>query len=369
MRMSDVSIKQLAQACGVAISTASRAMNNRVGVSRATREMIQAKAGEIGYVPNAYARSLKILGEQTVAVIIQGHTSELLIQILSDLQEQLSQAGFSAFLQHVPDHQANFDTIHRITQERKPGGIIFLGRFGDTEHTSSDEINRKLSQLEIPVVHCTTADFSTPQSRHSSVSIDDVGGCAEVTRYLIDRGHTKIAFATVIGSNRLTDGHAWSLRHKGFVTALEDANIEVDPDLVIPSLDPVELYSMSNGYESVKGWLSSSDRDFTALAASCDAIALGAMRALNEAGLRVPDDVAVTGFDGLDFAQYCMPSLTTVVQPQKQIAYATARAMIEALTNSRHVARQEWIRGEIRMGESTGPDVKPALANVGASSH
>ncbi len=351
--MTDISIKELAEACGVAVSTVSRAMNNRAGIAPTTREMILTKARARGYVPNANARSLKISDSNTIAVIIQGHTSELLIEILSDLQGYLAKSGLDAFLQHVPDAHANIATVQQIVTERKPAGVIFLGRFGDTGAGSANTVSRQLANLRIPIVYCTTADFTGPPSRHSSVSIDDVGGAADVTRHLIDQGHTKIAFAAVKNDSSLDEGYAWSLRYRGYASALDDGGIKLDRDLVIPSYHPVELYSMSNGYNSMKEWLKNGNRDFTALVTSCDAIGLGALRALQEAGIRVPEDVAVTAFDGLDFAQFCVPSLTTVVQPKTEIAEATAQVMIDAIANPRHTTEQKWIRGRIRYGEST----------------
>ena len=351
--MTEVSIKKLAEECGVAVSTVSRAMNNRPGISPSTREKILAKARELGYVPNASARSLKIADSQTIAVIIQGHTSELLIEILSDLQGYLAKSGYDAFLQHVPDAHANVTTVQQIVRERKPAGVIFLGRFGDTGEGSANTVSRQLAGLHIPVVYCTTADFSGPPSRHSSVSIDDVGGAADLTRHLIERGHEKIAFAAVTSAAGLNEGYAWSLRYRGFAAAMDDAGIPINPELVVPSAHPVELYSMANGYESVRRWLEAGPPEFTALVTSCDAIGLGALRALKEAGIRVPEDVAVTAFDGLDFAQYCVPSLTTIVQPKAELAEATAQVMVDAIANPRHSTEQKWIRGKLKLGEST----------------
>lgn len=352
--MANVSIRQVAERCGVAVSTVSRAMNNRSDVSPETRAKILAAARELNYVPNANARDLKIAESQTIAVIIQGNTSEVLIKILGELQGHLAELGFDTFLQHVPDADANFATLSQIVQERKPAGVIFLGRFGDARDGTGSDVAAQLDDFPVPVVFCTTADFSSPQPRHSSVSVDDVGGARALTQHLIERGHTRIAFALAAHHPHAFEvGYAWALRYKGYREALEQAGIAFDPALLVPSADPIEVYSAPNGYESVRAWLAGGAPEFTALVTSCDAVGLGALRALREAGIPVPEQAEVTSFDGLDFAAYASPSLTTVVQPVAEIAEATAKVIVDAITNPEHQVQQKWIDGTIRLGEST----------------
>lgn len=353
--MSRITIKELAEACGVAVSTVSRAMNDRSDVNPATKERILATAKELGYVPNASARSLKIASTKAIAVIIQGDTSELLVRLLGELEAQLALSGYDAFLSHVSDRKAQASTVEQIVSERKFSGVIFLGRYGDTASKDAASLSRRLAAINVPIVFCTTADFSGSPSLHSSVSVDDFGGAAELTRYLLGQGHRRIAFATMIQDSSPTSGHAWAQRYSGYRSALEDAGISHDPLLEIPAVDPTQLYSMTNGYESVKSWLSQGAPKFTAIVSSCDAVALGASRALQEGGIRIPEDCSLTGFDGLGFARFAVPSLTTVLQPLDNIAAATSRVLLAAIGEPRHATEQVWIRGEMLLGESTGP--------------
>ncbi len=351
--MAGITIKELAERCGVAVSTVSRAMNDRSDVNPATRARILAAAREYGYVPNTSARSLKISSTRAIAVIIQGETSPLLVQVLGLLETTLGEQGYDVMLSHISDRSAHAGTVERIVYERKFGGVIFLGRYGDRARGNAPELSRSLARIEVPLVFCTTADFSGSPSLHSSVSVDDYSGSYELTRRLLDLGHRRIAFGG--GGGEYDRQHAWALRFSGYRSALEDAGLEVDPSLVIPSVSPDQLYTMANGHESTRAWLAAGPPDFTAIMGMCDAVAIGIGRALHEAGLGVPADCSLTGFDGLDIARYCIPSLTTVRQPLEDIARATARVLLSAVSQPGHATEQLWIRGELVEAESTAP--------------
>lgn len=351
--MSGITIKQLAQICGVAASTVSRAMNDRADVNPETRARILAAAEKHGYVPNASARSLKISAAQAVAVIIQGEMGPLFLDLLTSLETVLSDAGYGTFLSHVPDARAHASTVERLVNDGKFSGVVFLGRYGDRADVNASALSRELARINVPIVFCTTADFSDLPSQHSSVSVDDYAGSYALTQHLIELGHRKIAFGGA-AAGRDTQ-HPWALRFSGYLSALRDAGVDVDPRLTIPSAKPEELYTMANGYESTRAWLAADPPSFTAIVASCDAAAIGIGRALHEAGLRVPEDCSVTGFDGLDMARFTTPTLTTIRQPLTEIAETTVRVLLSAISESVHSTEQIWIRGEVVVGESTGP--------------
>lgn len=351
--MSGITIKELAELCGVAVSTVSRAMNDRSDVNPDTRARILAAAREYGYVPNTSARSLKVSSTRAIAVIIQGETSPLLVQVLGLLESSLGVQGYDVMLSHVSDRAAHAGTVERIVTERKFGGVILLGRYGDQDDGNAGELSRDLARIDVPLVFCTTADFSGSPSLHSSVSVDDFSGSYELTRRLLALGHRRIAF--VGGGSADNRQHPWALRYSGYRSALADAGLPVDPTLQIDSVAPDMLYTMANGYRSTGAWLAAGRPDATAIMGMCDAVAIGAGRALHEAGIRVPTDCSLTGFDGLDIAQYAIPSLTTVRQPLEDIARATGRVLLSAIAQPGHATEQLWIRGELVEAESTAP--------------
>lgn len=150
--MSSITITELAERCGVAVSTVSRAMNERTGISPRTRERILQVARETGYVPNAAAKNLKISSTRTVAVVFQGWTSELSNHILGVVRDQLADAGLDLHPVHVSDQDANTATIIRLTTERRLAGLVFLGRFGNKLVPDDPSLADYLAGVGIPVV-------------------------------------------------------------------------------------------------------------------------------------------------------------------------------------------------------------------------
>jgi len=355
--VAEMTIKELARICGVAVSTVSRAMNDRADVNPATRARIRAAAERHGYVPNASARRLKIGTTRTITVIIQGEFGQLLIEVLEHLEAAFARAGYDMTMSHIADQNAHAATVERIVREGKYGGVVFLGRYGSADREEAAVLSRRLAEIDVPMVFCTTPDYSGSVALHSSISVDDHGGARDLTTHLASHGHRRIAF---LGAGAEPDReHAWALRLAGYRAGLEAAGIPFDPSLVIGSAEPDQIYTMVNGYASTKRWLSEAGTsiggeadDVTAVLAVCDAAAIGAARALSEAGLRVPDDVSLVGFDGLDIAAYYVPRLTTVVQPVAELAQSTARVLMSTMDEPERAIEQVWIRGRLQSGES-----------------
>lgn len=342
--MAQITIKELAEICGVAVSTVSRAMNDRSDVNPETRERILAAARKYGYEPNTSARSLKIASTHAIAVITQGEISPLLLQLHSLLEAALEDRGYGLVLSHVAEGSAHAETVARIVNDRKFDGVIFLGRYG-VQAEDHAKLGERLARLDVPMVFCTTADFARSAWGHSSVSVDDLGGTYALTQRLAELGHHRIAY--VSDGARGDAQQVWALRVAGYEKALRDAGIEPDPALLLAPALPLNVYSMTNGYEAVKRHLAESGANFTALVSTCDAVAVGAIRALTEAGLSVPQDCSVTGFDDLELARYITPPLTTLRQPLEDIAAATVRVLMVALENPKAAPEQIWLRGQV----------------------
>lgn len=349
--MAETTIKELARICGVAVSTVSRAMNDRSDVSPETRARIRAAAEQYGYVPNGSARRLKIGSTKTISVFIQGEFGQLLVDILQLLERSFTEAGFDTTISHIADPEhANAGTVERIVREGKFGGVVFLGRYGSADREASAQLSRRLAEIDVPMVFCTTPDYSGAAALHSSISVDDHAGARDLTTHLVSLGHRRIAF---IGAGAELDReHAWALRLAGYQAGLHDAGIAFDDALVIPSAIEEQTYTMRNGYESMRAWLPSAPEDVTALIGVSDWTAIGASRALNEAGRSVPRDISLVGFDGLDVANYVVPRLTTIVQPVAEIAQSTARVLLATMADPGRAIEQVWIRGRLLTGES-----------------
>ncbi len=345
-----ITIRELARLCGVAVSTVSRAMNDRDDVSPETKERVREAARRYGYVPNSNARALKLTDSNSVLVVIQGETGRLLIQVLQRLEAAFALAGFDTNLTHVADHDAEAATIERMVRAGRYRCVVFLGRYGTRDREESATLSRRLAQIDVPLVFCTTSDYSITGSLHSFVSVDDRQGEADITAHLISKGHRRIAF---IGAGSEIDaGHAWAQRLTGYHQALAAAGIEPDLGLIIPAAVPERLYTMENGFDAITARLTGGPLDFTAAVCVCDEVAIGVASGLREAGLNVPGDVSLVGFDGLDVSRYWSPRLTTLAQPLDEIAGATARVTLNAIRHPEASAEQLWIRGALAEGDS-----------------
>ena len=191
------------------------------------------------------------------------------------------------------------------------------------------------------------SDISDDLNRnaYSTVSVDDAFESKKITEYLISLGHKKIAIMAE-GSDTPS---IVRLRLEGYLEALKDNNIEVNNNL-IRYVDK-RIYTMQNGYDTAKALIDSGE-EFTALYCVSDVLAIGALRAFADAGLRVPEDVSLAGFDGQELAAYCVPRLTTIRQPMGDISKETMKLLFDIIDGeSRH--KHIVFPGELIEGEST----------------
>lgn len=325
--MSGTTIRELAALCGVAVSTVSRAINGDRGVSAETRARIVEMAKKYDYVANASARSLKVRSTNVIAVLIQGELSPIFLPMIRMFEKQIENSNFSLMLLFISDDDAEAGGVARAVRDRKVSGVIFLGRYGDKAEGALS--SQRLSDMGTPIVFCMTSDFSGSRSPHSSVSIDDRAASAAITTQVLEQGHRRVAF---LGAGEPGDAEqVWALRVAGFRDAVESFPEPVRVRVLTAAV-PERLYTMENGYETMRRALDGG-LDATGIVAMCDTIAVGAMKALSERGLRVPEDVSVTGFDDIDYARYAVPGLTTVSQPLEQIVTESTRILLDIIAD------------------------------------
>lgn len=309
--MSEITIKEVAKRCGVGVSTVSRALNNHSDINPETKARIMKVIEETGYIPNNSARNLKRTDSKCIAVLIKGITNPFFSPMIEVIEDETRRKKYSLVIRHVGAYEDEADVALELEKERKLRGIIFLGG-GYRKSTN------KLKSLSVPVVFSTIgAPLIESQSKadFSSVSVDDRLESKRMIEHMIGLGHKKIAIITE-GSEELSVGQ---LRLQGYVEALKAAKIEVNDDL-IRYVDPnLEHYSVQNGYRTAKD-LINSGTEFTAIFCVSDMLAIGACRALMDAGYKIPKDISVSGFDGLSIGQYYSPRLTTMRQPMMELS-------------------------------------------------
>lgn len=311
--MAEITIKDIAKICGVGVSTVSRAINNHPDINPATREQIKKVIEEYGYIPNNSARNLKRTESNTIAVLIKGITNTMFSRMIKVFDAKLKRSKFSMIIQQVGYEEDEVAVALELIKEKRLKGIIFLG--ANYYHREGE-----MDKISVPFVLSTVGAIADDMdyTLFSHVTVDDMRESYKATEYLIQKGHREIA---IISAEAL-DSSVGRLRLEGYLAALKDYGIEKREELIWRVSDETEHYSMENGYITTQKFLKSGEH-FTAIYSTSDAMAVGAYRALREAGLRVPEDISVMGFDGNEICDYVTPKLSTLVQPVEQIAEAT----------------------------------------------
>lgn len=342
--MGEVTIKELAKICGVGVSTISRAINNHPDINPETKEMVLQKAKEVGYVPNNSARNLKRTDSKSVAVLVKGITNPFFTEMIKIIEIECKSRRYSMYLQHVDSEENEVDVAQEMIKEKRLRGIVFLG--GLYAHSED-----KLAKLTVPYVFSTAGMIpqNYDQQLYSSITINDRKESCRMVEYLIGLGHKRIAI--IVADHE--EESIGMLRLKGYMDALKKHDIELDEELIISADFDKENFTMKNGYRAMNELLSKKI-EFTAVYAVSDTLAIGAMRALHDANLSVPEQVSVAGYDGLDMISYIVPSITTIKQPTEKMAHDTMNLLFDIITGN---TSPQHIRydGEILVNESTGP--------------
>ncbi len=340
--MFEPTIKDIAKICGVGVSTVSRAINNHPDINPETKEKIMNTIKEYGYVPNNSARNLKRVDAKAIAVLVKGISNPFFANMIKVIEKECKKKHYSMELSHIETDEDEVDAALKVVKEKRLRGIIFLG--GLFSH--SDE---KLRKLNVPFVFSTAGSIpeNISKNQYSNIGVDDRKESARMVDYLIGLGHEKIAMVVA----EADEESIGKLRLEGYFESLQAHNIAINPKLVFQTSDDIGHFSMENGYLTTKKLIESGE-EFTAVYAVADALAIGAIRALLEAGLRVPDDVSVAGYDGIDVSGYISPSLTTIRQPVEEMAKDTVKLLFDIIAGKKdhqHITYD----GELLVREST----------------
>ena len=341
--MEEMTIKDIARKCKVGVSTVSRAINNHPDINPETKQMVMDVIRETGYVPNNSARNLKRVDAKCIAVLIKGITNPFFSTAIQVIEAEVQKKKYAMVMQHVDAYENELDVALELIKEKRLRGIIFLG--GTYHHEP-----KQLAKLNVPFAFCT---IETEQEKdaariYSNVAVDDRVESRKMVDYLLDLGHRRIAIIT----EGLEAGSVGQLRLEGYKEALCAKKLEIDENLILEVKEKSDPYSMENGYKAMRNFLSSGT-DFTAVFAIADTLAVGACRALHEAGLKVPEDVSVAGFDGMPIGRFYTPQLTTISQPVEKMAEKATKLLLDVIEEK---AEHEHIvcPAELIIRESTG---------------
>jgi len=321
-RSGHVTLMDVARACGFSVSTVSIVLSEAPlsqNVAEKTRKRIKAMALQLGYHPDAYARSLRRRRSQTIGVLAYDLSDPYCLPIVRGIQAGLQPAMYLPLLMDAQTQRKLFDSYLKMVLERRAEGVIVIASWVFEEANLLADIEKN----NVPII---IVGRDLTGRRISSVLVDNEAGGAMAMRHLHQLGHRKIA--VVRGPEEMFDSEP---RWEGVGRAADEVGIKLDHRLVFQLASMVDPTSGFEGGRQFAGEMLASGRPFTAVLAFDDLTALGVIRGLRDAGLQVPQDCSVVGFDDILPAAVATPGITTIHQPLREMGLLAAEWMLEAL--------------------------------------
>lgn len=301
--MEILTIRDIARLAHVSVSTVSRVLNGRPDVSEKTREAVAQVIQATNFTQNSNAKNLKQRHSEMASIVVRGRQNSFLTDVAERMIAVGNEGKARFVLDFIDEREDEFEAAHRQFAERKIKGIVFLG-------SSTAGREREIRALPLPCVFATVDSSAIRAEGVSSVSVDDRKSARMAVDYLLDCGHRKIA---VMGGRReVEDGIGQ--RYRGVLQSFENRGLLFDERLYVES-----HFTMDCAYERALAFVRQG-RKFTAMFCMSDTMAIGAIKAFSEFGLRVPGDISIIGFDNIALARFLTPTLSTISQPAQQIA-------------------------------------------------
>jgi len=324
-------ILDVARAAGLSTATVSRTLRSPEMVTEKTRKRVLEAVDKVKYRPNMLARNLRSDRSFTVLVMVPGIANPFFANVTAGIEATAWQRGYSVLLGDTRDSPEREEHYARLVETRLADGVIQL-----SPDYAPEDMRRSATY---PMVHACGCELTEAPS----VRIDNAGAMRELVEHLVGLGHRRIA--TISGPR--ANPHAID-RLKGYREGLDQAGIAFDAALVLDG-----AFSMQSGAEAARAILSMPERP-TAILSMNDEMAIGAIQALTAAGIRVPEDIAVTGFDDINFAAHSTPSLTTVQQPAAEMGAKACELLIDWIEDKSQDEAVHILPHKLIVRESSG---------------
>ncbi|WP_312691835.1 ribose operon transcriptional repressor RbsR [Kosakonia sp.] len=305
-------MKDVARLAGVSTSTVSHVINNDRFVSEAIREKVEAAIKTLNYAPSAIARSLKINQTRTIGMLITASTNPFYSELVRGVERSCFERGYSLVLCNTEGDEQRMNRNLETLMQKRVDGLLLLC----TEtHQPSKEIMQRYPSIPTVMMDWAPFDGDSDLIQDNSLFGGDVA-----TQYLIDKGYTRIACIT--GPLDKTPAR---LRLEGYREAMTRAG------LTIRDGDEIESdFEFGGGFDAMQSLLAMSERP-QAVFVGNDAMAVGAYQALYQAGLKIPQDMAIVGYDDIELARYMTPPLTTIHQPKDELGELAIDVLIHRI--------------------------------------
>ena len=329
-------ILDVAKAAGVSAATVSRALSAPDSVRPETRERVMESVRRLNYTPNEAARTLRAGAARMALVAVPHHYSGAFITgVVNAIDAGLSESGYTMIVGSLDDKAEKTRRLVGLVYARQIDGVIILA------NCAGPLGGKSVLDAGVPVVAVTAA---LDRPGYPTVLIDDEACAIAQTRHLIDLGHRRLLY--VAGPARhYNEIH----RYRGFREAVRTAGLDrSDVQRFVGD------YTLAGGVEAGRRFLTQRGRA-TGVVCCSDETAIGFIKTVSGAGVRIPQDVSVVGFDDIEFAEFCEPTLTTIHQPRGQLGAEGARALLRRLHGERPSDQPIVIKGELIVRGSTGP--------------
>ncbi len=329
-----LTLKDIAKIAGVSTATVSKVISGRDSdIGQETIDKVRQIAKELNYRPNSLARSMKTKITRTIGLIIPDVRNPFFTDLARGAEDATQERGYSLLFCNSDNNlKKEMDYIETLVQKQVDGIAL----------AAADQRNKALEEqfkISLPIVTLDREVYFQGVQAH--IHTDNESGAYEAIKYLISLGHRRILFL----SGQLTVGVSIE-RLRGYQRALKEADIDYDETLVLSG-----PFSFEFGYETMRYDLL--DPAVTAIFCGNDLIALGAIKALKELKLRVPEDISIMGFGDIYLASFSIPALTTVRQPSYRLGYLTVQRLIDILEGVSHDKPTMTIQLELVIREST----------------
>ncbi|UFJ40814.1 LacI family DNA-binding transcriptional regulator [Brevibacillus humidisoli] len=327
-----ITIQQVAKEAGVSVATVSRVLNKHPSVSLKTRQKVESVIERLHYEPNMLGRNLRISQSRMLLVLVPSISNPFYSKIVQGIEDVTRKHHYNILL-CTTDTDIEREMIYLdLVKHKLADGVISMDPAADLDHLTGEG-------RQFPVIQCCeySENLQIPY-----VSIDNRTAAYKAVKHLITLGHRKIAM--INSDQRFLYAR---LRKEGYLKALEEYGIACREEWVIHT----DL-GFESGQRAMRAFLALEEKP-TAVFCVSDTLAIGALKGIKEEGVRVPQDIAVVGFDNIQFAAMMNPTLTTVAQPMYEMGCEAARMLIHKLNHPDDSLRSVILDHELIIREST----------------
>lgn len=305
-----MTIKRIAELANVSSATVSKVLNGKdQHISEATRRRVLEIVDREGYIPNGIAKSLRMRRTKTIGIIMPDVMNLFFSEVARGAEDAAEKRGYSVILCNSDNKESKEGRYIQILQEKKVDGIILTASEGC--------ISRSLERCNTPMV-LVDRDIALDR-KVGRIMVDNEEGAYNATSFLIKKGCKNIGFISSSNKNKPS-----AQRLKGYENALLDNGFKIDKQKIF-----LLNYTIESGYKGVMALLKQTKID--GIYCGNDLIAIGAIKALKEANIKVPEEVKIIGFDDISISQYIDPPITTIKQPIYQIGEEAVRMLVSVI--------------------------------------